>query len=76
MKNVTVNMSCKFSKNVLQKYFYRMTCIALWTLVNSKTCIRRPLLGQQKWLSWAGDCLIKYLYKATTNQIWSFLSVF
>ena len=30
----------------------------------------------QKCLSWTGGCLIKHLYKATTNKIWSFLSGF
>ena len=25
----------------------------------------------QKWLSWAGGCLIKHLYKTMTKQMWS-----
>ena len=30
----------------------------------------------QKWPSWKGGRLIKNLYQATTNQIWSFLAGF
>ena len=30
----------------------------------------------QKESSWTGGCLIKHLYKTTTNQIWSFLEGF
>ena len=30
----------------------------------------------QKWLSWTGGCLIKHLYKMTSNKIWSFLAGF
>ena len=32
MKNVTVNMSYKFSQNVLYKYYYRITSIVPWAL--------------------------------------------
>ena len=30
----------------------------------------------QKWSSWAGGCLMKQLYKMTTNQVWLFLAAF
>ena len=29
-----------------------------------------------KWSAWADSCLIKHLYKTTTNQMWSFLAGF
>ena len=38
---------------------------------------KRTTVGTtQKWLSWAGGCLIKHLYKMATNHMWSFLAGF
>ena len=35
------------------------------------------LLGTtQKWSPWTSGCLIKHLYKMTTNQMWSFFAGF
>ena len=45
---------------LLQSNLYKMTNIAT----------------TQKQPSWTGGCLIKHLYKTTTNQIWSFLAGF
>ena len=53
---------CKFRSffKYIQPNLYKMTA----------------LRTTQKWLSWAGGCLIKHLYKTTTNQMWSFLAGF
>ena len=53
---------CKFRSffKYIQPNLYKMTALGT----------------TQKWLSWAGGCLIKHLYKTTTNQMSSFLAGF
>ena len=60
------------SSKVSPATFEEILCISI-----QANLYKMATLGTaQKWSSRAGGCLIKYLYKLTTNQMWSVLARF
>ena len=69
---VDISMKCAYIYN--SSSCLQMSDMVAWVKkpVQSNLYKTTTLGTTQKWLSWTGGYLIKYLYKTTTNQVWSF----
>ena len=68
---------CFIKKNHFRQTLLLWPQFPFWLWSTVKPVYKMTTLGTtQKWSPWASGCLIKQLYKITTNQMWSFLAGF